>query len=472
MQQLKPQKWYFKITSSLLFLSISSAQAETLSLQAALEQLSQSGQWRVLDSGVNIAQKNLQQARGPLGLQASIGSEGQASSVSGSTALGADVLGQPTFPSGQWTGSSGLSATASLVVLPWSPSFEAVGSAERGLQKAMLERRENQNLLKINLLERYGAVLASQKDLNIAQESLEVAQIQLENAQKQFEIGQIRRDSFLQIKTNWEEAKNKAFQAQSALGIANVTLESMLNVSLKDKDLEILQYDPAQIVDKITNFANNLSADLSLESRYDLFKLNLNVKDALESLEFAKRERWLPSGVLSLQYGSHNGQSIAAPSVSGSLNLKSGIASLQGNLSSQNNTSSNTGTTVSFSLGFDVLAPAADSKIELAQATLEQAQLSLQNARGMAMLDLQQKQADFNTVLGNFAVLQSNLEVQKAKLEVQKARLGVGSATVLDVRSAEIAVENAQNTVRRNVFQLELAKLKWDQALGKDIKFL
>lgn len=222
----------------------------------------------------------------------------------------------------------------------------------------------------------------------------------------------------------------------------------------------------------IMNFVNNLSADLSLESRYDLLKLNLNVKDALESLEFTKRERWLPSGVLSLQYGSHNGQSIAAPSISGSLNLKSGIASLQGNLSSQNNTSSNTGTTVSFSLGFDVLAPAADSKIELAQATLEQAQLSLQNARGMAMLDLQQKQADFNTVLGNFAVLQSNLETQKAKLEVQKARLGVGSATVLDVRSAEIAVENAQNTVRRNVFQLELAKLKWDQALGKDIKFL
>lgn len=472
MQQLKPQKWYFKITSSLLFLSISSAQAETLSLQAALEQLSQSGQWRVLDTDVNIAQKNLQQAKGVLGLQASISSEGQTTAVAGSSATGADLLGQPTFPSGQWAGNAGLSATGSLVVLPWSPSFEAVGNAERALQKAMLERRENQNLLKINLLERYSAVLASQKDLNVAQESLEVAQIQLENAQKQLEIGQIRRDRFLQIKTDWEEAKNKAFQAQSTLGIANVTLESLLNVSLKDKDLELLQYDPAQIMNTIMNFVNNLSADLSLESRYDLLKLNLNVKDALESLEFTKRERWLPSGVLSLQYGSHNGQSIAAPSISGSLNLKSGIASLQGNLSSQNNTSSNTGTTVSFSLGFDVLAPAADSKIELAQATLEQAQLSLQNARGMAMLDLQQKQADFNTVLGNFAVLQSNLETQKAKLEVQKARLGVGSATVLDVRSAEIAVENAQNTVRRNVFQLELAKLKWDQALGKDIKFL
>ncbi len=414
---------------------------QALSLENALAMLPNSPGWHLADLNYQLAQRQLEAAKAAASLQVSGGGKYDHNTIS-STGLAQD--------------SASLSATASLGVLPWSASFDAVRNAERSLIRASLDLRDARNQLRLNTIAQYSALRLANVDATNAKQSEQLNAALYDIGQKQLAAGQITREQLLARSQTVETARNTTLQSFNAVQLAQLQLANTLGQNLGPTQLSTTGNDLA--IQKLADQTTLIKTALS--QRSDVLQAQSRVEDAQDALNNARRDRLLPSANFSAGYNDASGLGLNA-----GINLGTGNATLGTNYTIL---PSNSNSSYSFaaSLSIPILAPGADAKINTAVVNLEMATQILENTNRAAELDVQQKLLDANLAEAKVQTVQTSFEAASSAFKTASARNDAGLNTNLDVESARLTVLQSGRDLENAKWNAVLAAYKLELAIG------
>ena len=440
-------------------LSIAFAQGTALTLANALERLPQSPDWQLADLTYAASERSLESARAASGLSVNAG--GGYSTTRPSNDL-TNPNGTVTPAADRATGNANVSASASINVLPWSQAQVQARSAELALQRAALDRNDTRKNLAVNATNQYFTARIAATDFALAKSSEALSEARLKVATQQQANGQITREQLLTSQQTFENAKINTLAAKNTLEIARLTLFNTLGLAPNEATLST---PPTEYTLPKTAL-DTLIAE-SLEKRGDVQKATLRLREAEEALGAAQLNRWLPNSSINLGYGQLGGNS--GPSVNGSLNFQTGVASLSTAfpLYQSPEPNSNPGLTFSVNLSIPILAPNQDAQIGSAQTGLESARKALENAKRAAELDVRQRYNDAFIATQRLGIAKLGLQSARANLETSQAKLAAGTATALDLQSAEQSSKQAERDLENAVAATHVSGLRLENALGK-----
>ena len=417
-----------------------------LTLGQALKALPNSLEWQQADLTYLNAQKSLDSARAAAGLRVSAGAD---------TSLG--------FPStGNSSQTLSVSATASLTVLPWSSTFDAVRHAERALARAELDRTDARNTLALNLFSQYFSARLSSTDVELGKTNLGLSESQLKVATAQQKNGQISKDTLLNVQKNLETSKLNLQQAISTLEINRLTVWNTLNLEISDAVFSSIPSERALSTANLDDLTKK-----AFEKRNDVQKALSRISDAQDALSSAQRDRVLPNA--SVNVGVTN---TGAGSLSSGLNLQTGSLSVTGTVPIVANTGTNTGTsaasnlTISASVSIPIIAPSGDTKISSAETSLMSAKKTLEQTKQTAKLDVRQKYNDAKLTLAKLNLAKTTSANAKSSFETAKARFEAGLNTSNDLEQSRIGVLQAERDLEQAVINQVLAAYRLENAIG------
>jgi outer membrane protein TolC len=417
------------------------ALTQSLELPQALQALPNTLDWKSADLNYESAVRQLEAALAAQGFK-----------LSG----GADY----TLREGSGSGLT-VSGTASLGVLPWSSSADAVRSAERALERAALTRREARNNLYIALHTQYFNLRQAQTDLALAQATLALRERQLQIVTAQNQAGSATLSELLTAQQNLDAARSSLLSAQGALELARLTLAGTLGLNPQQLG------SPTTPPEEPSLPGESLEALLqrALAARSDVLRALSQLRDAEENLASAERDRLIPNASMSAAYSS------SGNSVSAGLNFKSGVASLSAALPVLQGTGSGLqaqGYSLGLSLSVPIFDPVSDSRIRTAQTALQAARQALETARKAAELDVRQKYQNLQTAQAAIAAARAALNTANQNLRTAQARLQAGTGTSVEVQAAQVSQLQAQRNLEAALIQAQLAALALQNALGAD----
>ncbi len=442
--------------SLLLGAGAANAQSSSLTLEAALQALPGSADWRVTDLTYQNAQRNFESARAALGIQVNAG--GQYSLVS--PTAGGTPQQQPLSDSNN----ASLSVTASASVLPWSPAAAQFKLAERAFGRAGLDRDDSRRTILVNAVTAYFNARAATLDVRLAQGNQGLAEARLGVATAQQGNGQITREQALTAQQTLENAKINSQLATNNAVIARLTLSNALGLNAASLELTTA---PTALALPAGPLEELIAA--ALGQRSDLARASSRVRDAEDTLAAAQLNRLLPNANLSLGYGVLGTTGSGSPSVTGSLNVQSGTASVSASLpvvQSPAPVSPVSGFSLSLSVSLPVLAPSTDAGIRSAESALESAKAALETAKRSADLDVRQRSSEASIATARVETARLGVQSARLALETAKARNGAGLNTALDVRTAEQAVAQSERDFESAVSTQYTAVLRLQNALG------
>ncbi|ADV67215.1 TolC family protein [Deinococcus maricopensis] len=417
--------------------------AAPLTLPDVLRDLHAAPAWQSADLQYLAAQQALDAARARTGLTLTTGAD--------LVSAGAD---------GTWQ--TGLTArvNASATVLPWSPAYDAVRSAQRALERAALERRDARATLVINAAQQYTAVRLAALDADLASAQLRLARRALDITAAQRAAGAATADAVLEREADVGSAAASADAAQATLTLNAATLANTLGRDLTGAALTTTPDDapaPAPLADLVAR---------ALTQRGDVRGAEAALADARAQLAAATRERALPNLTANAQYGQLSaGQGAAGTVVSGALDLKNGVAtgsvSVPLRASSQPNA-----VALGLSASFNLLDPVADASVNSARTAVASAERALNTARAAVTLDVQARRADLEAARAQLPLAAAAVSRARANADTARAREAAGVGTALDTSRADLAVtqaERAQLAARVNAY---LAQLRLQAATG------
>ncbi len=420
-----------------------------LTLEQALKALPNSLDWQQADLTYVTAQKSLDSARAAAGLRVNAGAD---------TSLG--------FPSsGNSSQTLSVSATASLTVLPWSSTFDAVRSAERALARAELDRNDSRSTLALNLFNQYFTARLSNTDVELGKINLSLSEAQLKVATAQQKNGQISKDTLLNAQKSLETANLNVLQATSTLEVNRLTLWNSLNLEISDAVFSSIPSERALS----TASLDELTAK-ALTKRSDVQKALSRIVDAQDALSSAQRDRLLPNA--SVNVGVTNS---SVGSLSSGLNLQTGALSVTGTVPLvANNTTTTTGAnttgsnlTISASVSFPIIAPSGDTKISSAEVSLQSAKKSLEQTKLSAKLDVRQKYNNAKLAVAKLNLAKTTLSTSQKSFETAKARFDAGLSTSNDLEQSRINVLQANRDLEQATLNQVLAAYQLENAVGE-----
>jgi len=242
------------------------ALAQGLELPQALQTLPRTLDWKSADLNYESAVRQLEAAQAALGFKLSGGADYSLRESSGSNLI--------------------LSSTASIGLLPWSSSADAVRSAERALEQAALTRRDARNNLWITLHTQYFNLRQAQADLAVAQATLALRERQLQIVSAQNQAGAATLSELLAAQQNLDTARSGLVSAQGALELARLSLSNTLGLNPQQLG------SPSTPPEEPSLPAESLEALLqrALERRSDVLRALLQLREAEENLASAERD--------------------------------------------------------------------------------------------------------------------------------------------------------------------------------------
>lgn len=404
----------------------SAVQTTPFTLQDALAGLGTSSASRQLQLALQSAQVQAQAAQASTGFTAGVsGSAGyNAGGSSGTVTTGSSV-------------SASVGISASLPVLPWAAATLGAQSAARSLKVAQVTYAQGTAALKTSLEQAYGRAVTAQLNLAAVGSTLalvrrqlaQVTAFQAENNATAVSV-QTAQAALQTAQTSLQGAQNEFDSARRALG------------TLTGRDLAEASFSPDLSAALAGAALPGLPAALAAAQDFSpaLAGARKAVADAQASVSSAERARRLPAATLSADYGP--GSSGSRSGLSSSLNLQSGVASVGYTQPIGGSVGSS-----SFSLGlsasFNVLDPAADGALKVAQLGLQQSQLALVVQQASLIQSLQDSYSAAALAASSVLPRQTGVAAYTTAVNVARDRLAAGLATETDVLNAEIALAQA-----------------------------
>ncbi len=414
------------------------APARPFTLQDALNALPSAPQWRQADLAYQAAQQALRGAQAAAGLSVAVGG-------SASTATGAGL-------------NASVDASASLNVLPWSSTNDAVRSAERALVTARTTLGTTRARLRQTTVQQYFAARLAQQDLTVAQQTSALRQALLAAATAQRAQNTITQETLLTRQADAQAAAAAVATAQATLQTSTFALASTLGVTLSDVTFSTAPTLPAEPGD-----VNALVAQ-ALAQRAEVVGANEDLANAQDDLAAARRDRSLPALSASAKYGA-SGSGQGGTSLSTSLDLKTG--DLTASFSQPLTGSGNNG---SFSLGvsasYTIIDPVGDARIASAQVSVSNAQVALGLARQTVEQNVRQTYAQLASARDALTAAQTRLQAAQSTLDTTNAQFAAGLAIATDVTNAQVNLLQASRDLEDTLETAQLAGVSLTIATG------
>lgn len=404
------------------------------SFQDALAGLTASAQYRQLQLTLQAAQVQAQTAQAATGVTAGV--SGSASYATGSSTD--STTGKVTDTSAV---SASVVASASLPVLPWATANLSAQAAQRSYAVAQVSYAQNVAFLKTNLELAYGRTVTAQLNLSIAGNNLTLSQRQLAQVTA--------------FRANNNATVQSVQTAQAAVQTAVVAVSSARNEldsarralgTLVGRDLSAAVVNPDLRAAVSQVALPTQAAALAAAQAFSPLVASAQkaVTDAQVSLTTAERNRRLPSTTVSASYGP--GSSSARTGLSAGLNVQTGLLSAsytQPILSGAASTAAGSSFALGLSASFNVLDPAADGALKLAQVGLEQAQVAVTVQQASVAQTLVDAYTAAQEAAASITARQSSVTAYTTALATSRARFTAGLATETEVLDAQIALAQA-----------------------------
>ncbi|WP_407569660.1 TolC family protein [Deinococcus altitudinis] len=406
--------------------------APTFTFQQALASLTASAQYRQLQLTLQAAQVQAQTAQASTGVTAGV--SGTLGYASGSSTDSSGVVSDTSSLSGT------VVASASLPVLPWATANLNAQAAARTYAVAQVSFAQNVAFLKTNLELAYGRAVTAQLNLSIARNSLTLSQRQL----AQVTAFQANNNATVQSVQAAQSAAQTAavavVSAQNELGSARRALGTLVG---QDLSAAVLNTDLSAEVTGVA-LPSQQAALVGAQAFSPLLaSARRAVTDAQVAVQTAERNRRLPATSVNASYGP--GSSSARSGLSTSLNVQTGL--LSASYTQPVLGGSGAGGGASFALGlsasFNVLDPAADGALKLAQVQLQQAQTAVTVQEDSVAQTLVDAYSAAQVAAQSIAARASSVTAYTTALATSRARLTAGLATETEVLNAEIALAQA-----------------------------
>ncbi|WP_243095623.1 TolC family protein [Thermus thalpophilus] len=410
-----------------------------LSLPQALRLLPQSPGFLALRAQYAQAEAAYQAARAAVGFKVSAGGN----------------LGYLAM-AGQNTLSEGLTASLSLLTLPYGPAYETLRQATRALERAALTREMGEMDLLLSFLQQYFSAYLTVKNLDLAQKALVVAQEAYRVAQAEYREGQLSEQGLKQAEADLARAQAQAQQAQAQETAARASLYATLGqASGSPPTTPPPPPPPPPSLDEALK---------ALSSRPEVLRAQNSLKDAEEALAYAEKARWLPQGTLGLSYGQVSSTTTGS-SLGLSLNL--GTGQVGATATYVPGASGSQGFRASLALNVPLLAPDLDASLAQAQANLEAQKAALAQALAAAEAEVRGRHAGYLAALAQLEAAQKALSASNQVLEDTQKRLRAGLTTPLGVAQAETNQLQAAYNLESARVNAYLAYLSLRRALGQ-----
>ncbi|GEM87572.1 TolC family protein [Meiothermus granaticius] len=424
---------------------------EALTLEAALKALQNSPSWRSADLSYESALRALEAAQAASGLQVTPGASYTLADSGGST-----------------SNNLTLSGTASLNVLPWTPSADAIRAAQRALERAALTRASTRNTLYATLISQYFGVRQAMESNSLAQANLKLQEALTRVAQAKYDTGQLSLSDLLTQQQALESAQVSAGSAVGNLEIARQTLANTLGIPASN----LGEFPTAPTAPTLPTEPLEALISQAQARRPDVRIAQSQLEDAQDNLSIAQRNRWLPDSSVNLGYSVRNPTTgTTTTSISAGLDFKSGAAGLSASVPVVSSSSGSTANVLSLglSVSFPLLAPSGDASIRSSQTALSAAQLALQSAQRAAELDVRQKYQQAQTALAQVGIAQAALTTANQTLKTAQAKLAAGTGTAVDVQQAQVNVQQAQVNLDSAIINAQTAAIALQNALGVNL---
>jgi outer membrane protein TolC len=267
----------------------------------------------------------------------------------------------------------------------------------------------------------------------LAAQNLVLSQKKLQITRAQLEAGTATKEALLSAEANLRSAEasvkavsnTKRLTAQSVfvfLGVAprETAFSSMISVPKPSPEN----------LDALVKAAKN--------TRPDVLRAILAVRQAQDDLEIARRDRWLPN--LGLNAGVSGVTADGKPTgtqLSTNLNLGNGALSVQGAYAPSSSGNA-TALTLSLQISIPIVAPTGDARVDTAQVALNGARLNLETVVSAAELEVQNKFFEREAATAQQDVAQANLDVAKRRTTDSGAKLAAGLVTVLELEQSKL----------------------------------
>jgi outer membrane protein len=404
----------------------------TFTFQQALAGLTASAQYRQLQLTLSAAQVQAMAAQASTGLTAGV--SGTLGYASGSSTDSSGVVSDTSSLSGT------VVASASLPVLPWATANLTAQAAARSYAVAQVSFAQNVAFLKTNLELAYGRAVTAQLNLSIVQNSLTLSQRQL----AQVTAFQANNNATVQsVQAAQSAAQTAAVAVVSAQNELDSSRRALGTLVGQDLSVAVLNTDLSAAVAGVA-LPSQQAALVGAQAFSPLLaNAQRAVTDALVAVQTAERNRRLPATSVNASYGP--GSSSARSGLSTSLNVQTGLlsASYTQPVLGGSSTSGGASFALGLSASFNVLDPAADGTLKLAQVQLQQAQTTVTVQQDSVAQSLVDAYNAAQVAAQSIAARASSVTAYTTALAISRARLTAGLATETEVLNAEIALAQA-----------------------------
>jgi outer membrane protein len=420
-----------------------------LTLQEAVTLVPNSASWRAADRGVAAAARGLDAARGAALLNVTAGADYSRTGVTSS----ADPILNGVVAN------LSLSASVSTSVLPWSPAFDAVRSAERTLQRAELDRLEARANITLGVVEGYFSAKQAQTDFELARATAALFERRVAIVKAQNSSGTANADAVRTTEQANLSAQSAVKQAELA---ANLARRSLLN-TLGQPDAAI-QFSSATPAPRALESVDALLKSAA-QKRLDVRRALIAILELEDAINVASRERWLPQASLNLSVGgvSADGKP-TGNSATASLNVGQGSLGVNGSYAPIGPAGAGASLTLSATIQVPIIAPGADARIEATRANLDSAKANLESVRLNAEIDVRRKHLDAQIAQDQLEIQNANAAVINARALDTEARFKAGLVIELEVQNAGLEVRRAERDVEAARVNAFLAGLKLENA--------
>ncbi|MFQ5499755.1 MAG: TolC family protein [Candidatus Zixiibacteriota bacterium] len=286
----------------------------------------------------------------------------------------------------------------------------------------------------------YYAYLASAQNVDVQQQAVDRSQEQLKLIQSKFDLGSAAKSDVLKQKVRLGNDKLEQLRATNAVITTRATLAWTIGV---DPNTD-MQFDTSYIsreysggLDAAVNFGLEHEPGL-LSARAELDASNLGVHSRLAD--------YLPTVSVFGSYSDFSGTQ-AFPSVF--------------DYSFKNR---NFGFSVSLNI-FDGFS--RERNLSRARVTRNNAHALLADTRNQVSRDIKTAFYDIEQQREAMLVSQENVDAAQEDLNITQEKYNLGAATILDLLDAQVSLKQAQVSLIRVAFDLNLAIAQLEQAMGK-----
>jgi outer membrane protein len=392
--------------------------------------------------------------------------------ASGSNLFGSFVTPSATTDRESYTTTPELSGSWQLLNLS---SIAGLSSARAGMKAARLSRDATRAEVALATRQQFYQVVQATKLIGVTSQALTLARDSERRVHALFEVGSVSRSDLLQAQVQTAQGQMDSIGAEQSLLAQRNLLAAQIGVEeakLGEVDT-VLTFTPREIDEAA------LLTEASA-TRPDLKAAELELKSAQSGVWSARLSR-LPYLAVSGSAGydiasSFKQQSYGTTKVYGPLHLMPDSTVVQDVIAevptpgTSGNNKAHRQYSAAISLNWDFFdGLAADSRSATARAQLLRAQNARDVLRRNLAGEVHEAVLTYQQVLASEAVAQAAVASATENMKLTQQKYNVGSATILDLITAQVALARAQSQLVNALAAIRVAEARIDRVRGRGV---